>query len=244
MGCIIDPGNNNNDNIMNVTLKHNFLNYCARPALAPILCASVLTCFLSQASADEFFTVPSGLGNSAAYTLPQSFGDQFTPLANITVSELGFWDPNGTGLNESHVVGIFNSSGTLLESGVVPSGTTGTLVDGFRYVAVTPFTLDAGLTYTLAATLGPGGDGVGYTSPAGVNLSPEISTSIDPSVYIFAGSASDLVYPVNSGVSATFYVGPNFEFNGATSSVPDGSSAALMLGAGLAAVAGIRRKLA
>jgi hypothetical protein len=231
---------------MTLKLKFNIPIAHSRPALTAILCASALAEFVPQASADEFFTVPAGLGNSAGYTLPQSFGDQFTPLENLTVSEVGFWDPTGTGLNESHVVGIFNSSGALLESGVVPVGTTGAWVDGFRYVAIAPLTLDAGQTYTLAATLGLGTieDGVGYTSPAGVNLSSEISTSSDPSRYIFAGDASDLVYPTGPGVSASFYVGPNFEFSGNSSSAPDGGSTALMVSLGFAAVAGIRRKLA
>jgi PEP-CTERM motif len=67
------------------------------------------------------------------------------------VTDLGFFDASGSaGLSNSHPVGIWNSGGVLLGSATVPAGTTGTLLDGFRFVSVTPFTLGAG-DYTIGA---------------------------------------------------------------------------------------------
>ena len=86
------------------------------------------------------------------------FGWRFTPAADISVTALGYFDSTtltggtGTGLLQSHDVGIYSSTGTLLASATVPSGTAGSLVNHFRFVDLTsPVTLGGGQTYMMAA---------------------------------------------------------------------------------------------
>lgn len=202
---------------------------CAVPGMFLGCAAAVVLSTTPRASAAEFFSVLSD-GIGTGYTLPQSFGDVFTANENMTVTAVGFYDYTHSGLLDSHDVGIFNSSGTLLEDASVPSGTAGTLIGDFRYANLgTPLNLSAGDTYTLAGLVLTDDDNAGYTSPGGVNVDPAISISSDPAVYVFAGGPT-VAFPMFSGVSATFYVGPNFEFQAQTSSsTPDNASWAVVL---------------
>jgi Domain of unknown function (DUF4082) len=213
-----------------------------RTSFAGLVCAALLCPLANQAKADVFFT-PSAFSIGTSYTTPQSFGDTFTPTENITVTSLGFFDINGS-LTDPHNVGIFNSSGTPLADTTVPPGTGGTLVGDFSYVSITPLNLTAGDTYTLAGLLLTTDDPVGYSSPGGVTLGSGLSVSLDPAVYVFAGgpSVNDLVDPTFSGISATFYVGPNFEYGPSNANgVPDaGSWTSVVLAAGF--LASLRRK--
>ena len=80
-------------------------------------------------------------------------GWQFT-VGNsaIAVTELGFHDFGGDGLLESHEVGIWRlSDQALMGSAVVPSGTSGTLDNLFRYAPLSTSTiLDAGTSYVIS----------------------------------------------------------------------------------------------
>jgi len=61
----------------------------------------------------------------------------FSVSTNLVVDGLGYYDVGSNGLGESHDVGIFDSiTGDVLVSATVPSGTGGTLVNGFRIVPV------------------------------------------------------------------------------------------------------------
>src|SRR5262249_5274974 len=73
-------------------------------------------------------------------------GWSFTTADSLTVTPLGWWDFGNDGLAASHQVGIWNTSGTLLMSATVASGTTDPLASGFRF--------DSALTGT--TTLAPG----------------------------------------------------------------------------------------
>lgn len=97
---------------------------------------------------------------------PFVLGNSFTVGANdLEVTALGYYDftvggGTGDGLTDTHDVGIYNSSGSLIASVTVPSGTVGTLLGDYRYASLaSTVTLTAGQTYTLAGTTGdnPGG---------------------------------------------------------------------------------------
>src|SRR5262249_58403989 len=103
-------------------------------------------------------------------------GWSFTTADSLTVTALGWWDFGNDGLAASHQVGIWNTSGTLLMSATVASGTTDPLASGFRF--------DSALTGT--TTLAPGtyviggksevSDLVAFIVPAGnVTLAPGIT---------------------------------------------------------------------
>jgi hypothetical protein len=87
-----------------------------------------------------------------------TFGWRFTPAIDIDVTALGYFDTTslpagtGTGLSQSHEVGIYRVSDQgLMASNAIPAGTAGTLNANFRYVTLTaPVRLTGGTTYLMA----------------------------------------------------------------------------------------------
>jgi hypothetical protein len=75
-------------------------------------------------------------------------GWEFTVTGPVTVDGLGYWDRLADGLGASHAVALWTGGGTLVTSATVPSGTSGTLIDSFRYVPIAPTPLLAG-TYVI-----------------------------------------------------------------------------------------------
>jgi hypothetical protein len=158
----------------------------------------------------------------------------FSLSGSALVTQLGFWDENGDGLGQSHVVTIYNSSGTVLLQATIPMGTSGTLINGFRYVSVPSLTLTAG-TYTIAGVLSAFGSDVASVSSAAISTAPGVT---------YAGSRAT----VGNGFPSTdafnlpnSYFGPNFQFT--TPGVPDSGSTVSLLGFGLLGLAALRRKL-
>src|SRR6476660_2949748 len=54
---------------------------------------------------------------------PFTLGWEFDANAAVTIRALGVFDDNQDGLGQSHEVGLFNGTGTLLASATVASGT-------------------------------------------------------------------------------------------------------------------------
>jgi hypothetical protein len=103
------------------------------------------------ASAQELGVSASGtpqtLGNP-----PFSLGYRFDVTSPFVVQYLGYFDAAGNGLNESHDIGLYDPSGTLLSSATVGPGTGDLLMGGFRLVAVSPFLLAVGAGYNVLGT--------------------------------------------------------------------------------------------
>jgi opacity protein-like surface antigen len=92
------------------------------------------------------FISTSGNGTSSTSTR----GYIFNVTQPVTVTGLSFFDLNSNGLNESHDVGLWSPSGSLLASATVPSGTAAPLDSSgkFRFVLLsTPVTLAVGSSY-------------------------------------------------------------------------------------------------
>ena len=109
-------------------------------------------------STDALYSVitgPQGTRNNFTGTV----GSKFTVGANALVDKLGFEDQLVNGLASSHQVGLWNSSGILLASVTVQSGTGSVLIGNWRYETLpTPVTLTAGATYIVGAQVTNGGD--------------------------------------------------------------------------------------
>ena len=212
-----------------------FDNYFIRKISLSVL----LTVSLNVNAATISFSIQSANSYGNAYVVPQSLGYQFTPLVDISVSSLGFFDFLGDGLGESHTVGIFDNAGELLSSTVVPSGTVSLLDDGFRYNDIAPITLSAGETYTAAALVLSNADFIGYADVEDALVNPAISLGSLPARYIIH-TETELQFPTETvGLAGTeMYYGPNFKLT-----VVPLPSALLLFGSGFVILfLGLRKK--
>jgi hypothetical protein len=206
----------------------NTLSRCVLMASA-IGCFSVLSAS-AQTNAVSFSNTTTGdaLGNP-----PFTLGWSFTANSNIDVVDLGVFDDSQNGLTDSHQVGLWNSSGTLLVSTTVPSGTGATLDNQFRMVGVSSTELLAGQQYFIGALYTSGDDPVLFPGDT-TGFATASQITFDDAT--FAGG-STLTDPTASSGTDPAYFGTSFEF----SATPEPGSFVL-LGTGLLGVAGVLRR--
>ncbi len=172
---------------------------------------------------------------ATATDAPLSLGFVFSTNSAVTVDELGYFEVSGAPFQTSHSIGIFDSSGNLITSTTIDAGTAGSLDGDFRFQNITPVTLNAGATYTIAGTTGGNADpwayGNAYPSDTitmqGLNTVGSIN--IGPNAAMFSSSSS-LVDPTTHYSDFTLYAGPNFEIAD-TTQTPEPASAALIAAA-------------
>jgi hypothetical protein len=176
----------------------------------------------------------SGGFQNHLYNYNGTLGWTFSLSTPLVVTDLGYYDAAGDGLSDSYPVGIWDGSGTLLTSATVLSGTSGTLMDGFRFVSITPI------------TLGPGGYTIGAFANATSTddfrfLVPNFTTI---SGLMFGANATSpsggLIMPAPVGGTGAGYFGP--DFLAATSTVPEPRSL-YVLAAGLIALFLAQRRI-
>ena len=156
-----------------------------------------------------------------------SLGFQFTTTSAINVTALGYYDDLLNGLTQSHDVGIYNSSGTLLVSTTVVNSDP--LTSWFRMHSIAPTLLAAGQTYYIMGVTGA----ENYTfDPTGFAVDPSITFVAD----VFNNVPSAVLAFPNDTAGVTGWFGPNF----ATSAVPVPPTV-LLLGSGLLGLVGLRR---
>jgi len=85
-------------------------------------------------------------GNTGNVNANLTVGWQFSLAQPVTVTHLGLWDYDGTGLKESHLVSIWDSGGTLMTSATVSGSGAGNWV----WASVPSTTLNTG-PYTIGA---------------------------------------------------------------------------------------------
>ena len=151
----------------------------------------------------------------------QNVGWRFNILAPITVTGLGWYDQNRDGLSNSHTVGIWNSSGTLLTSVLVDAGTTDPLVGEFRTHSVAPITLSAGTGYIVG-----GENFANSTDRLSFNVTQTLNSNITYDHATFSNLGTGLVIPTLNSAAITGFYGPSFSIS--ASGVPEPSSLAFL----------------
>lgn len=137
----------------------------------------------------------------------------------MAVTQLGVFDQGGDGLANAHEIGIWAANGTLLASTTIPAGTVAPLVDGYRYMPITPVLL-----------------------PPSAFPSPHPFIVAVAAAYL-AGDADDLVTPQYGGLSDLVFLssydgsnshgfvggGPGLPFPGGHFVAPEGSGSPALL---------------
>ena len=160
-----------------------------------------------------------------------SLGFEFTVSSPVTVSALGY-NYFGTALNASHIVGIYDSTQTLLTSATVTNAST--INNGYLYTSVSPIVLGPGNYWITGTTLGLN-DGWIYQATSIVGAS---GLTYDSSWYS-SGNGGMLSFPSTLAIGRQ-YVEVNFLIG---TTVPEPGTL-MLLGTGVVGVAGvIRRKL-
>jgi hypothetical protein len=186
------------------------------------------TPLLADVFAVNFVNTTDGtLGNG-----PFTLGWSFTITQTIDVTDLAVFDQSSEPLLESHEVGIWDSTGTLLDSATIGAGTAGTLEfdslgQSWRDVSA-PVVLGPG-TYTIGATWNNGLDPLIFPGDLGsITTGAEITFGTND--FIAGGSLTD---PTNTTGDTASYFGPNFQYT----ATPEPSSMVLLgtvaLGVGL-----------
>ena len=154
-----------------------------------------------------------------------TYGWAFNVSAPVTVTDLGWFDFGGNGLNGAHDVAIWTSTGTLVVSGTVPIG-NGDEVNSFNYTPVAATSLAAGDYVIGGFESGESGDPI----IVGATITPAANITYSGSRSTTSGGGA-LAFPSGDAVgNSNSYFGPNFLL-----AVPEPSATALLLLGGIAA---------
>src|SRR5947209_9809082 len=179
-------------------------------------CLPLIGACLAQVPAVTTFTAATQFGSVTG--TDQTIGFTFTPTVNIVVSALGVWDANApVAFTQTHQVGLWDSSGTLLASTTVL--TTSPLTGAWRYVAITPVTLLAGQTYFAGSAItSPYTDAYSRISPPASNVTTSPLIAIGPSTTNAASGGFS--FPSAVDVSFVAPLGPNLIVAAAPATAP------------------------
>lgn len=208
-------------------MKTNTFNLIAKSVSLTGFVASVMLAANPVQAATVALQSFSGGSNFPAFNgTNQTIGWSFTANDNLTVSSLGVWDMTPSNpLSQSHQVGLWSSTGTLLSSVIVQ--TNSLLTGEFRYESITPISLTSGSTYFIGSDItSPFSDN--YRSGAtSVTIAPEI-TFLNAARNASSGGFS---FPSTTTSNNNGRFGPNFQFTTSTA-VPEPSMVISLMGFG------------
>lgn len=197
-------------------MKHQIHRRCF--PLAVTLAASMCECARADLTAVAF-EERLNWNTAGGGTVVQ--GWQFTALSALRVSTVGYWDwfngPDdlgyhpGDGLQIEHTIGIWEVSNptTPLVTATVPAGTVAPLQSGFRYVSITPITLEAGREYVV------GTEPTGPDNQVGEVNNPEFVLTVGPGIGFGGrrvGASPGLIFPGTYYPGSVGMFGANFSY--------------------------------
>lgn len=163
-----------------------------------------------------FATTPSLGAETPAFTFSEpgtgittagTDGFQFTPLIDVIVTSLGYYDRGQDGLAEMHPVTLFHTE-TGGEIAYAQITTDSVRRRNFRFQPIQPVLLRGGETYVLAAFT-PGNSDPPADSPADLIIAPQIGYQ----GYLFDFGSSFRRPGRTDLFSERTFFGPNFEFH-------------------------------
>lgn len=179
--------------------------------------------WMHAAEIEQRPAIISFAGGAWTQTPGPTAGWAFSVHQPIQVTQLGFVDRNGDGLDAEHPVGLWRATGTLTGDllATVTIDTFDPLIGIARYEALSsPIALTPGEIYVVGAYVPPGSAGDWITSPSSVQRDPVIN-------YLgarFGSAAGALSYPFGSNPTNSGRYGPNLML-----AVPEPGTAALLI---------------
>ncbi len=197
---------------------------------------AVITCALLAGTAGgQAVTGFSGGSPFPAWSAdgPGVVGWRFDVNTSIVLTDIGVWNNDAVfgfeGLSSSHEVGLWDSAGNLLTSGVVSPGDIA--IGEFTYTDVADVVLNPGERYTIGAVYDIADNDSYISSPSSLSLASEINPTTN-GVFPEVGDLGGLNFPTGDSTNLA-RLGTNFLF------VPTPSTAALL---GLGGLAAARRR--
>lgn len=143
--------------------------------LAGVMWVLTLSCpiFAQTTPGSTLFSANVSLDSGPQNTFVGTVGGIFLTSYSYypQVNWLGYYDQNGDGLANSHLITLWdNSTQTIIGSATVPAGTAAPLLNGYRWVQLSsPITLNYGSYYVIGAQT----DGVDLWGDILANNSPD-----------------------------------------------------------------------
>jgi hypothetical protein len=176
----------------------------ARTVIVRVATLALLAGCTAPASAAPVLSFDAASGVSSS-NQAQSVGWRFTVDSPVTVTGLGWYAPNGGPVAVSHRVGLWDPSGSLLASALVPFGAGAALDGQFRTVEVTPLVLPPGVDYIV------GGENFsGNPDRLATNVTQTVDSSITYGHPTFSALGSGFTRPTSDSGATTGFYGPSF----------------------------------
>lgn len=157
-------------------------------------------------------------------------GYEFVGEFDMMVTAIGIFDLGGDGISSPHTVAIWDDSGNVITQQLFPAG-GGDLLDGFRYIEITPLDLMADIKYTIGVFFFANNTDEVLVA----NSSNEYS--LDPRITILGGRSRIGSLGAPDMDTSEVFIGPNFQFT----AVPVPAAVWLMAGA-LGVLGGLGRR--
>jgi hypothetical protein len=150
---------------------------------------------------------------------PNVYGWSFTTTTTLRIGSFGLYDAfNGDGLAASHSIGLWDVSQPTnpLVTALIPSGFAAPLVNGFRYVPISPVVLSSGHEYVVAASYHSDDNVIGTVNNPLLTITS--GEGIILGDYRFGSGPDPLAFPENfesgpgPGAGPFSGIGPNFTY--------------------------------